>query len=214
MTEIPILPDERPQRRREYSGPASTLGLAALVIAVVALATWFFEFRNAPSAGSSAGGYGVIAQPAGPNPTGKAPSAEQGRLAPNFRLPSLDGGSVSLAGYRGSYVLVNFWASWCGPCRNEAPDLEALSNAGKGHGFVVLGVNQQETPAAAQAFASEFALSYPLVLDRDGGVSEAYRVAHGLPVSFLLSPEGVILKVYVGQIPHDEFARLQQEYAT
>jgi len=214
VTEVPIAPDERPQRRREYSGPASTLGLAALIIAVVALAIWFFQFRDATSGGASAGGYGVIPEPAGPEPTGKAPSAEQGRLAPNFRLASLDGSSISLADYRGSYVLVNFWASWCGPCRNEAPDLEALSNAGNGHGIAVLGVNQQETPEAARTFATQFELSYSLVLDRDGSVSDAYRVGHGLPVSFLVSPQGVIIKVYLGQIPHDEFARLQKEYAS
>jgi peroxiredoxin len=214
VTEAPIVPDERPQRRREYSGPTSTLGLAALIIAVVALAIWFFQFRDTGSGGSSASGYGVIAEPAGPEPTGKAPATDQGRLAPNFRLASPDGSSISLSDYRGSYVLVNFWASWCGPCRDEAPDLEALSTAGKGHGIAVLGVNQQETPDAASTFASQFGLSYSLVLDRDGSVSDAYRVGHGLPVSFLLSPQGVIIKIYIGQIPRDEFASLQKEYAS
>ncbi|HEY5476262.1 MAG TPA: TlpA disulfide reductase family protein [Tepidiformaceae bacterium] len=214
MTEVPIAPDERPQRRREYSGPASTLGLAALVIAVVALGIWFFQFRDTTPGASPQSGYGVTAEPDGPNPTGKAPAAEQGRLAPNFRLPAPDGANIALADYRGSYVLVNFWASWCGPCRNEAPDLEALSKAGSGHGIAVLGVNQQETADAASTFAAQFELSYPLALDRDGGVSDAYRVGHGLPVSFLLSPQGVIVKVYVGQIPHDEFARIVQEYGT
>lgn len=212
MTEVPIVPDERPQRRREYSGPASTLGLAALIIAVVALAIWFFQFRDTTSGGASADGYGIVSEPTGPEPTGKAPSADQGRLAPDFRLASLDGGSSSLSDYRGSYVLVNFWASWCGPCRNEAPDLEALATGNSG--IKVLGINQQETADAAKSFATQFELSYTLVLDRDGSVSDAYRVGHGLPVSFLLSPQGVIIKVYLGQIPHDEFARLQKEYAS
>ena len=214
MTDLPTLPDERPQRRREYSGPASTLGLAALIIVVVGLATWFFQFRGSNSGASTNPGYGIIAQPAGPNPTGKAPAPEQGRLAPNFKLQAPDGSAVSLADYRGGYVLVNFWASWCGPCRDEAPDLEALTTASNGHGIAVLGVNQQETADAAKAFVDQFGLTYSVTLDRDGSVSDAYRVGHGLPVSFLVSPQGVIVKIYVGQIPHDEFANLQKEYAS
>jgi peroxiredoxin len=205
------IPDERPQRRREYSGAGSTLGVAAIVILVVGLATWFFEFRDDSGAAGEAG-LGITELALGQNSTGRAPAAEQGRTAPNFRLAAPDGATSSLTDYRGKYVLLNFWASWCGPCRGEAPDLQALYERTKASKLVVLGVNQQEGAGEAQAFASEFGVTYPIVLDRSGGVSEAYRVGRGLPVSFLLSPDGVIVKILVGRVSADDLAKLEQEY--
>jgi peroxiredoxin len=203
------LPDERPQRRREYSGAASTLGVAALIVLAVGISIWFFEFRTGGSAGGhGADGYGIIDLPAGANTTGKSPAAEIGRAAPNFKLASIDGTATTLDAFRGKYVLVNFWANWCSPCRKEAPDLEALS-ATATNGLVVLGVNQQEDRNTASSFADEFNVTYPLVLDTDGDVSQAYRVGHGLPNSFLVDPNGVVTRIYYGALSQDELAKLQ-----
>ncbi len=206
----PELPDERPQRRREYSGAGSTLGVAALVIVVVGLAIWWFEFRGEDVGGGGTGG-GVIELPAALNTTGRPPAAEAGRAAPDFRLSSLDGSSPTLDSFRGKFVLLNFWASWCGPCRGEAPDLEALNARSVGR-LVVLGVNQQESPATAADFVREFGLTYPVVLDRAGAVSEAYRVGRGLPVSFLVNPQGVILRIWLGRVSPDDIATIEREY--
>ena len=197
--ESPPIPDERPQRRREYSGAGSTLGLAMLVIVVVGTAIWWFELRDASGSGgaSPAGGFGIVATPANLNPSGKAPAAAEGRVAPNFLLQGLDGGSIQLSAFRGRPVLLNFWASWCGPCRAETPDLQRLAEDVPS--LVVLGVNQQEDPGTARDFATELRLTYPIALDRSGEVSLGYRIGLGIPVSFLIGPDGVIQHVYPGQ---------------
>lgn len=205
-------PDERPHRRREYSGPGSTLGLAALVVLVVAGLIWWFEFRGDTGvAPSGASGLGVVGLPQELNPTGRPPSAEVGRAAPDFRLAALEGEPVQLSQFRGQYVLVNFWASWCGPCRGETPDLVSLSQRTEGRGLVVIGVNQQESRETAAAFASEFAVPYPVLLDPDGEVSVSYRVGSGLPITMLIDPSGVIQHVYIGQLDDADFAQIEEE---
>ena len=209
----PELPDERPQRRREYSGPVSTLGAAMLIVLAVGITIWFFEFRSSTGAsGVSEKGLGVVQLPAALNPTGKAPAAEEGRAAPDFKLAGVDGGAQALDDFRGKYVLVNFWASWCGPCRGETPELQAFFNQYKDKPFVVVGVNQQETPDDAAAFVQQFGVSYPVVLDRSGDVSQAYRVGHGLPESFLIDPHGVIQKTYLGALQPSDLQQILTEY--
>lgn len=210
------IPDERPQRRREYSGAGSTLGLAALIIAAVAFGIWFFELRqDGGGSSTSVPGMGIIDLPDALNPTGKSPAAREGRAAPNFTLPTLDGPALTLSGLRGKTVLVNFWASWCGPCRGETPDLQSLAEktatAGK---FTVIGVNQQEPLDTAASFTSEFGVTYPILLDRDGQVSTGYRIGRGLPVSVLVGPDGVVERIYLGRISEDDLAALVAEYAS
>lgn len=206
------LPDERPFRRREYSGPASTLGLAALLVLAVAAGIWYFEFRGGGSAGGKGTpGLGIVDLPGGLNPTGKSPAAREGRAAPNFTLASLDGQRHTLADFRGSWVLVNFWASWCGPCRDETPDLQSFFEHQANRGVVVLGVNSQEQPGAARSFLDEFGVTYPVVLDRSGEVSAAYGVGRGMPVSFVVSPTGVIERVILSRVTDDEFAEIEAQ---
>ena len=203
------LPDERPHRRREYSGASSTLGVAALVILAVAVAIWYFEFRGQSGEASSEQGLGIVALVS--NPTNQPAAARAGRVAPDFRLRTPTGETVTLSDFRGSYVLVNFWASWCGPCRGEAPDLQAIASA-QASRLIVLGVNQQETASDALEFARQFGLTYPLVLETTGEVSEAYHVGRGLPVTVLVSREGVILRVYTGRLTAESLAALAAEY--
>lgn len=205
------IPDDRPQRRREYSGAGSTLGVAALLVLVVGVAIWWFELRSGDGGGAGPeDGFGVIALDDAQNPTGKSAVAETGRAAPNFRLADLASDDTALTDYRGKFVIVNFWASWCGPCRGEVPDLEGLAQR-QDERLVVLGVNQQESREAAAKFAEEFDVSYPILLDHSGEVSQAYRLG-GLPVTFLVSPEGVVLKIYRGRITEEQIAELEQEY--
>jgi peroxiredoxin len=206
-------PDERPQRRREYSGPGSTLGIAALVIVVVGALVWWFEFRG-DGGGDRVGGegLGIVALAEELNPTGRAPAGDRGRAAPNFRLAPVDEGSpLTLSDYRGKWVLLNFWASWCGPCRGETPELQAFWERMEAQGLVVIGVNQQETPDTARNFTEEFGVTYPVVLDRDGDVSVAYRVGSGLPISMLVDPEGVIERVFIGAVSEENLSSIEQD---
>lgn len=202
--------DERPQRRREYSGASSTLGVAALIILTVGVAIWWFQFREDEGSVAS-DGYGVIALPADLNPTDRPPSSEVGRAAPDFLLASADGGEERLSAYRGKWVLLNFWASWCGPCRQETPDLQRLQ-ARRLETLVVLGVNQQESRDTAAEFVEEYQLTYPIALDLSGEVSTAYRVGRGLPVSILVDPSGVIRELRIGRIDEEDLSVLEAEY--
>ncbi len=206
------LPDERPQRRREYSGPASTLGLAALVILVVGLGLWWFEFRQEPTAGTPTHGgtLGVIPLADELNPTGQPPAAREGRAAPDFRLLALDGDTRALHEFRGQYVLLNFWASWCGPCRGETPDLQDFYSRNLDRNITVIGVNQQEDEPTARKFTAQFGVNYPILLDRDGAVSQAYATGvGGLPVTYLIDPTGVVRRVYIGRITFEQLRDLE-----
>ncbi|MCK9517469.1 MAG: TlpA family protein disulfide reductase [Dehalococcoidia bacterium] len=205
-------PDERPQRRREYSGALQTLGLAAAIVLVVGAAIWWFELRGAGGNQLQTEGFGVVELADELNPTGQQPASEVGRAAPNFRLRAVRNGEVSLADYRGNWVLLNFWAAWCPPCRQETPTLQAFANEHP-EGLVVLGVNQQEAASVARDFIDEYGVTYPTALDLTGEVSVAYRVSRGgLPASLLIDPEGVIREIHLGQIREDDLAALAAEY--
>lgn len=210
MTQIP---DERPQRRREYSGAGSTLGLAALIVVVVGLGLWFFQFRDSGGSGNaSANGYGIVDLPPNLNTSGKPAAAEAGRVAPDFRLQTPSGEVRTLSQYRGKTVLINFWASWCPPCRGETPDLQGFfEKYGAANDFMILGVNEQETAADAKTFTAQFGVGYPILLDTDGGVGQAYRVSRGLPISVLVSPAGVVQQVYFGRITADDLTKIAQD---
>lgn len=127
----------------------------------------------------------------------------EGTRARNFTLKTIDGGKASLSDYRGNVVLVNFWATWCAPCRAEIPDLEAASQTHKDEGFVVLGINVEESQQAVEAFVAEMGMTYPVLLDEHGQVMSEYR-SQGLPMSLLLDKEGVIQVRHVGILTGDK----------
>jgi len=207
-----VEPDERPQRRREYSGGLQTLGLAALIVLVVGFAIWWFELREGDGAEIRTEGYGLVDLPDELNPTGREPSSDVGRAAPNFLLQGYPGGEVSLTDYRGKWVLVNFWASWCPPCRQETPLLQSFANEHADR-LVVIGVNQQEPSSVAGEFVDEYGVTYPIALDLTGEVSVAYRVSRGgLPATLLIDPEGVIREIHPGQIRREDLEELAAEY--
>ncbi len=109
--------------------------------------------------------------------------------APDFTLRDIGGGTVSLASYRGSLVLLNFWATWCGPCRDEMPSLENLSRNFGGQGLTLLAINQKESAAQVTSYMRTHALNFPTPLDSDGRVSAAYRV-FGIPVTYVIDGSG------------------------
>jgi cytochrome c biogenesis protein CcmG/thiol:disulfide interchange protein DsbE len=128
-----------------------------------------------------------------------------GSRAYDFALESLDGEAVSLSDLKGNVVLVNFWATWCPPCQAEIPDFEEAYRERGGDGFVVLGVNVEEPPSEVLPFVADMGITYPVVLDREGRVSRAYR-ALGLPTSLLVDQDGVIRFRQEGIVSASELA--------
>jgi peroxiredoxin len=131
--------------------------------------------------------------------SGAIPSPHQGFAAPDFELATLEGGTVRLSDLRGQVVVLNFWASWCPPCRAEMPDLQALHDAYAGRGVVVVSVNStvQDDEQAARDFAAEFGLTFPVPPDPAGEATRAYQV-QALPTTFVIDRAGVIDRVIVG----------------
>lgn len=124
-----------------------------------------------------------------------------GEQAPTSPLPRLEGGgSGSLAEYRGRWVLVNFWASWCAPCRSEAPALETFQNQHVQQGFTVLGINLDDNTDDAAAFIRRYGLTYPQLRDGDGSDRrDAYGMT-GFPESFLVDPSGKLALIRRGAV--------------
>jgi peroxiredoxin len=122
-----------------------------------------------------------------------------GQQARDFTFETLDGRQVSLSDHKGKVVLVNLWATWCAPCRDEIPDLEAAYQAHQDEGFIVLGVNQGETRDAVQPFVDEFRMTYPVLLDEQGELMKIYR-GQGLPMSLIVDGDGVLRVRHVGYL--------------
>ncbi len=119
------------------------------------------------------------------------------RPAPDFALPSLRGGTSRLSDFRGSVVLLNFFASWCAPCAAEAPDLQRTYEKYRARNVVFLGVAILDEFKEAQAFQQRHRLSYPAVFDEGNRVMERYQVT-GLPTSIFIDRQGVIVSRFVG----------------
>lgn len=209
-----------PQRRRQYdisinlrradAGPGQAqarrqltpreLGYAAVgVVAAIALVAtiWVLTGRDTGVEGQAMG--------------------QVNRPAPPFTLEMLDGTPFSLADQRGRVVLVNFWGTWCEPCKREMPALQAAHEQLGPQGLTVVGVNltddeisQGQTLDAIRAFVDQFGVTYPNVLDVEGSVTNDYRI-FPLPTSFFIDGEGQIRYVHIGELTlNDVTARFNE----
>jgi peroxiredoxin len=128
------------------------------------------------------------------------------RPAPTFAVPALAGGTINLADYKGKVVLLNFWGTWCEPCKRELPALQAAYSKLTDAGLAVIGVNltddeqaQGRDQAAIKAYLAQYGVTYPVALDVQGEVTNAYRV-FPLPTSFFIDGEGRIRYVHIGEL--------------
>ncbi len=143
------------------------------------------------------------------NPAPRAPTPEAstpvsmglitGIPAPDFELERLDGGTVRLRDLRGKVVMLNFWATWCVPCREEMPLLAQIYRDYHPQGLEILGVNltSQDDPAEVRRFVQELDIPFPILLDHNAQVERAYRI-FGIPTTVFITREGIIHRVQVG----------------
>jgi len=126
-----------------------------------------------------------------------------GNLAPDFQLQTLSGQTVSLSGLRGKPVLINFWATWCPPCKAEMPYLQQVHDSWSAKGLVLLAVDIRESPATVEKFMTELNLSMTVPMDTDMKVTKVYLIG-ALPTTFLIDKDGIIRQKVIGAFPNKE----------
>jgi peroxiredoxin len=129
-----------------------------------------------------------------------AASSLEGQVAPDFVLRSATGENLRLSEYRGDVVLINFWATWCGPCRQEMPLLDDLYGRYQRVGFNLLGVNIDEDSRRAMQMVQELGVNFPVLFDENKEVSKLYEV-EAMPVTILVDREGIVRHIHHGYKP-------------
>lgn len=125
--------------------------------------------------------------------------AFSGEKAADFTLPDINGKKVSFSEFKGKVVVLNFWATWCGPCRAEMPSLNNLYNEYKDKGLVVLAVSVDASEKPVKSFARELKLTFPVLMDKDKAVSFDEYAALGLPTTFLIDKNGIVIEKIMGE---------------
>jgi thiol-disulfide isomerase/thioredoxin len=185
--------------------PLARIAIAAVLLAVLGGAAFAVQRARGDGAAapSATSGTPAATEPAGEalGPIGTSPPVLK-QPAPDFVLRNVDGTTVKLSDLRGKVVWVNFWATWCVPCKKELPDIQRLYDEKRDQGLEVLTINYQEGAEDAQAFFDARSLTLPLLLD-DGAVYEQYRL-QGLPDSFFIDRDGNIAALQYGFLTEDK----------
>jgi thiol-disulfide isomerase/thioredoxin len=129
----------------------------------------------------------------------------EAKPVPDLTLETMEGGSIDLADQEGRVLLVNFWATWCAPCREEIPDLNALQAELGGDGLRVIGIAlDRQGREKVEPFAEKLSIEYPIVIDAEGTAESEFGPIPGLPTTIVVGPDGQITKRVVGIFPVDE----------
>ena len=148
---------------------------------------------------------------AAPKPTtnsyGAPALAQQGGTVTDFSIGSLAGGNIALSDYAGDVIIMNFWATWCPPCRAEMPGLNRFYEAYQDKGVVLLAINEEESVETVRPFIQNNNFTFPVLLDLQGKVAQQYST-RSFPTTFIIDREGVIQHVQTGEISEDELARI------
>lgn len=146
--------------------------------------------------------------PSEPESAGGTCTAKPGPAKLDFTVKDMNGGDVRLTEYKGKVILLNYWATWCGPCKVEIPDLVALQDQYRNKGFVVLGVSQDDDPETLRAFAGAYKMNYPVLVGRDHpDLLDAQGPLWGLPTSYLIGRDGSICTRHLGPATKEDLER-------
>lgn len=132
-----------------------------------------------------------------------------GDMAPDFEVVDLDGNTHRLSEYRGEGVFLNFWGSWCPPCKTEMPFMENQSKAFKDKGVHILALNIKDTRLKAETFRDQYGLTFPIAQDRDESIRRAYNVLP-LPTTILINPDGVIVDIITTGINEEQIRQAME----
>ena len=197
----PLEFDSRPQSRREWHGWLRSVVLPLGIVVLIVAGLLYLQSNRGGNAQEE--GFGTVELPAAKNATTQSPAAAERRAAPDFVLRDLDGASVRLSDLQGKPVIVNFWATWCGTCRAETPDLIAMYESNQSKGLELLAVNLREGEASVAKFVDDFGMPYSVLLDRNGEVARTWRIGgpnNGVPSTYFIDGEGVVQKVVFGYV--------------
>lgn len=175
------------QKAGEKKG-ISSFAMVMTAFAVVIVAILVINKMNAPEPS-------VMMQ----QTAGESGSSNSSSSAPDFSLASVGGGSKSLSDYKGKVVMLNFWATWCGPCKREIPDFIAMQKAYRDKGFEIVGISLDDPTATAQVaqFVKQQGINYDIVYG-NGEVAQAYGGVQSIPTTFLIDREGKVVSSKVG----------------
>jgi peroxiredoxin len=145
-------------------------------------------------------------------PVGEVGKWEDGQNlpAPDFELATLEGDTLRISDLRGKIVVLNFWATWCAPCRAETPDLVELDREFRSRGVQFLGVSVDELETPVRAFVQEFGIRYPIIRD-DGAAQSGYREITGYPTTYLINRQGEIEKFMPGVVSKSDLRSVLQD---
>ena len=126
------------------------------------------------------------------------PCPDLGKNAPDFTLQNTEGKSINLSDFKGKTVILNFWATWCGPCQYETPFFQAVHNERANKGAVILAIDIKESSATVKSFAANKGISFPILLDTEAKVAQKYCLPNVLPITIFINAEGIIKARKVG----------------
>lgn len=192
---------------------ARLIAVAVTAVALLAIAIPFVwqphvEAEPAASGAPNASNGAAASASDGDDPATAACMANPKTANFDFTMKDVDGNQVSLSAYKGKVVLLNFWATWCGPCKAEIPGFVRLQEKYRDQGLVIVGYSVDDTAEKAKAYAAEYKMNYPILLGEGREeVQDAYGPIWGIPASFIISRDGKVCRKHMGIAPEAVFEK-------
>lgn len=171
---------------------------AAVILAIVGV-IWWLEARNNNDVSPTGERYGGADLPAELLVPGINVGTDPGDMAPDFLLQNMDGDEVRLSDFRGHPVVLNFWATWCSPCRKEMPQFVRAYDDHIDDRLVVIAVDQQESESIVRPFIEDYGVEFPVLIDRDGDVGIEFRTT-GYPETYFIDADGIVREHFIGPL--------------